>query len=156
MVLKVKVRDRWDFWYCCQVRCRFGLGIDIWEIVVISKTLKVLASVATSDSKLLDFEILDCSNLFFQIPGLPGGLEFKFHKRISKKRSFLVRLCLWSLKMLVYLIIRLICSKSHLNRYLYYLAFSISYCYQYQIKQLNCRFKYNHNQNAISNRFWFY
>ena len=30
----------------------------------------------TSDSKLLNFEILDCSNLFFQIPGLPGGLEF--------------------------------------------------------------------------------
>ena len=30
----------------------------------------------TSDSKLLDFEILDCSNCFFQIPGLPGGLDF--------------------------------------------------------------------------------
>ena len=35
--------------------------------------------VAVSDSKLLDFEILDYSNLFFQIPGFPGGLEFKFN-----------------------------------------------------------------------------
>ncbi len=30
-----------------------------------------------SDSKLLDFELLDFSNYFFQLPGLPGGLEFK-------------------------------------------------------------------------------
>jgi hypothetical protein len=30
----------------------------------------------SSVSKLIDFGILDCSNLFFQIPGLPGGLEF--------------------------------------------------------------------------------
>ncbi len=30
----------------------------------------------TSDSKLLDFEILDCSNCFFQIPGIAGGLDF--------------------------------------------------------------------------------
>ncbi len=29
-----------------------------------------------SVSKLLDFEILECSNLFSQIPGFPGGLEF--------------------------------------------------------------------------------
>ena len=29
-----------------------------------------------SDSKLLDFQILDYSNFIFQIPGLPGGLEF--------------------------------------------------------------------------------
>jgi hypothetical protein len=29
-----------------------------------------------SDSKLLDFELLDCSKLFLQRPGLPGGLEF--------------------------------------------------------------------------------
>ena len=28
-----------------------------------------------SDSKLLDFELLDCSNHFFQLPGLPGGLD---------------------------------------------------------------------------------
>ncbi len=33
--------------------------------------------MADSDSKLLGFELLDYSNLFFQIPGFPGGLEFK-------------------------------------------------------------------------------
>jgi hypothetical protein len=33
--------------------------------------------LAISDSKLLDFELLDCLNLFFQRPGLPGGLKFK-------------------------------------------------------------------------------
>ncbi len=32
--------------------------------------------VGTSDSKLLDFQILDYSNFIFQIPGLPGGLKF--------------------------------------------------------------------------------
>ncbi len=36
-----------------------------------------LLSVVISDSILLDFELLDCSNLFLQRPGLPGGLEFK-------------------------------------------------------------------------------
>ncbi len=30
----------------------------------------------TSDSRLLDFELLDFSSLFFQLPGLPGGLKF--------------------------------------------------------------------------------
>ena len=37
----------------------------------------------TSDSKLLDFELLDCSKLFLQLPGLPGGLEF-VQKQIIK------------------------------------------------------------------------
>jgi hypothetical protein len=36
-----------------------------------------------SDSKLLDFELLDCSKLFLQLPGLPGGLEF-VQKQIIK------------------------------------------------------------------------
>ncbi len=38
----------------------------------------------TSDSKLLNFEILNCSNFFFQIPGLPGGLE------LAKKTTMIV------------------------------------------------------------------
>ncbi len=33
--------------------------------------------VMSSDSKLLDFELLDYSKLFFQRPGLPGGTRFR-------------------------------------------------------------------------------
>ena len=39
-----------------------------------------------SDSKLLDFQILDYSDLFFQIPGLPGGLEFVPKKIINEEK----------------------------------------------------------------------
>jgi hypothetical protein len=42
--------------------------------------------IVASDSKLLDFELLDYSNRFFQRLGLPGGLDFiqKFHPKISR------------------------------------------------------------------------
>jgi hypothetical protein len=40
-----------------------------------------------SDSKLLDFQILDYSDLFFQIPGLPGGLEFVQEKVINGEKT---------------------------------------------------------------------
>ncbi len=40
-------------------------------------------SVLSSDSKLLDFQMLDYSIVFFQRPGLPGGLEFKKRSTIT-------------------------------------------------------------------------
>jgi hypothetical protein len=47
-----------------------------FQAAIFSNRIAKMFILPNSDSKLLDFEILDCSNLFFQIPGLPGGLEF--------------------------------------------------------------------------------
>ncbi len=48
----------------------------VLSIFVSLNFISVIDSINSSVSKLLDFEILDYSNLFFQRPGLPGGLEF--------------------------------------------------------------------------------
>ena len=48
--------------------------------------------VLVSDSKLLDFQFLDCSNSFSQRPGLPGGLELKLlNKFLCEKNVHLLQ-----------------------------------------------------------------
>ena len=48
-----------------------GFQGKIWNL-----TYFCLTYLMVSDSKLLDFELLDYSKLFSQRSGLPGGLEF--------------------------------------------------------------------------------
>jgi hypothetical protein len=51
-----------------------NLGLECLKIK--SHFLQKVETITICDSKLLDFEILNCSNVFFQIPGLPEGFEF--------------------------------------------------------------------------------
>ena len=45
------------------------------------------SSLERSDSKLLEFQLLDYSNCFAQRPGLPEGLEFKVSIELTVKKN---------------------------------------------------------------------